>query len=183
MDTQSRTSGGDDLASVVLLWLGLPAAALATAWGGLCWLAGHASSILTGHGTLAGSGDPWSLGARVVTNLDDLQQAWPDSARVDLGPVWLLILLLAIFGAVLIGTVGLCVRWWLLRTSSGRADSGARWATRAEEREMCVPDDPRVRPGRLVAGRAVQTRRLLAADDCESPRSGSDPTAQARPPV
>jgi type IV secretion system protein VirD4 len=49
-----------------------------------------------------------------------------------------------------------------------KKDNDARWATARDERPMVVPDDPKVRPHRLVAGRSKSTGRCLAGEDCVS---------------
>lgn len=165
-DARSGTTAGDDLASVALIWIGLPVAAMTTVWGGLVWTAGQLSGLLA-HGRWPDvpASEAWSLGLALPQYPTDATEVW---GAESVGPVWLVWSVLT-----LLLTLAALLAWWvasrwLRRSSSGRADSGARWATRAEEKEMSVGEDPASRPGRLVAGRGMLTRRLLAADDCIS---------------
>ena len=67
----------------------------------------------------------------------------------------------SVVGVLVFGARHLCVR----RT---KKHNDARWASAHDERPMVVPDDPRSRPHRLVAGRSKSTGRCLAGEDCVS---------------
>ena len=169
--TRSARDGaaGDDVATIVLTWLLLPAAAVAAGLSGLVWLAGQSSALLTGDGwpSVPVTEAP-GIGLDLARDPGRPSAAWPHAVRDQIGPGWLVWTLLALLLLALVTVAVLGARRWLVRSVHGRADSGARWATSGEERQMTVPEDPAERSGRLVAGRGMLTRRLLAAEDCIS---------------
>jgi len=80
-------------------------------------------------------------------------------------PAWLfwsvVVLVVSLVGLLVFGGRQLFVR----RT---KKHGDARWSTARDERLMVVPDNPAVRPHRLVAGRSKTTGRCLAGEDCVS---------------
>jgi hypothetical protein len=147
----------------------LPLAGVAGVAGGLVWAAGQLSAVLSGHGWLE---VPVTHGPGIAIGLarhpGDPAAAWPAVVRADLGPAWVFYPLLALLLALVVGVLVLAAWWWLNRTRSEPERAGARWATRREENQIAVPDDPAERPGRLVAGRSHRSRHLLAGGDCVS---------------
>jgi len=173
--TSGRASGGpsagpgDDVATVIATWVLLPLAALAGLASVGVWLAGQLSGVLAGRGWPdVPVADAFDITARLAQEPDVPVRAWPPGVRARSAPGWLIYSLLALLLAALVAASILVARAKLRRDAHRRPDDGARWATRTEERSLAVADDPATRPGRLVAGRGLQTGRLLAAEDCIS---------------
>ncbi len=161
---------GEDLATIVLTWVLLPAALLLCAVGGLAWLSGHLSAMLTGEQLAIPVTAAPELAVRVARTPGDVQAAFKAAgAEGSPGPAALFWTILLALVAVLAVLAVLVVRRWLTHDGSQRrGTAGARWAGRTHEAPLVVPQDPAARPGRLVAGRSVRTGRLLAGSDCIS---------------
>ncbi|MGH3814608.1 MAG: hypothetical protein ACRDUV_19535, partial [Pseudonocardiaceae bacterium] len=168
-------AAGDDLATVLLTWIALPAFALLTVVGALTWVAAQLTSVLTGAGWRDIEITEAPALALAVLQHPDHPESVIHSGEAASGPgsAWLFWALFALLVAAAAAVVLLGLRRWLPAHSQGRtqagAHSGARWATRVAEAPMSVPTDPAQRPGRLVAGHSLHAgRRLLAGQDCIS---------------
>ncbi|WP_310962471.1 type IV secretory system conjugative DNA transfer family protein [Nocardioides terrisoli] len=163
MSGREETVSSDALAIGILIIGGV----VGVVAGG-CWLAAQASLLLVGR---SGASAPFSGSPSFVVQLIRDRQvtaawdtAYPDAASLVPAAFWsvlaVLILLIAV-GAAL-GILG-----WQRRTQPSQVDP-ARWATRRTQRRLAVPADPAKRRWRLVAGRALGRRMLLAGHDCVS---------------
>jgi len=133
----------------------------------LCWTAGGAALLFTGHPVLV----PPTASPEIVLDLlrgehadAAWQQTYPESAALPTVLFWVVLDVLLLLMAI---AVWRSIRAWHRHGAAQRGDP-ARWATRSDERRLAVPDDPAKRRWRLVAGRGRLTRRRLAADDCVS---------------
>ncbi|MBG0825822.1 type IV secretory system conjugative DNA transfer family protein [Planomonospora sp. ID91781] len=130
----------------------------------LVWLAGLAAAAAAGS---TGDFDDALAFVVFLATSADAAASWQRATGqppLEAGVFWgLLTLLLTVTGAA-VYLAASALREHLAQ----RGNRGAAWATPKHEQRITVPEDPAERPGRIVAGRSMRTRSLLAGDDCIS---------------
>lgn len=189
---QAPTRGAEPFALGILVCAALGFVACAATW-------------LTAHLTLLADGQGWPAAPfersptwliQLVTR-HDAEAAWattyPGAGRLD--PEWLFWLILGMFFAAMAVVIGWAsIRWlptaarWGITSGAGLRVDAAAWATRRQEQPLAVPDTIDRRRWRLVAGRSLTSRRLLAGDDavsavCFGPNGSGKTTALIVPNV
>ena len=167
----TRPDHGDDLTHILG---GLALGAIGV--GGVCWVAGRTTLLLT---TGTGAGSPFSDSPTFVLRLVATRQptqawavAYPDAPPLESGLFWLVLGAMFVALAAVVATAVTC--WPTDRRTT--TSEPARWATRRQERQIAVSSDPAKRRWQITAGRSWHgslTRgrhggRLLAGEDCVS---------------
>lgn len=135
--------------------------------GAVLWLGASLAVLLTGGGWHidAPGGAGVFLGELLGGSPPSLAWAAAVPGSVGFPPAWLF---WSVTGLVLLGASGVALLVWRLLVRRTDKKTDARWATARDQRSMTVPDDPRQRAHRLVAGRSRDTGRCLAGEDCVS---------------
>ncbi|MFI1333293.1 type IV secretory system conjugative DNA transfer family protein [Streptomyces sp. NPDC020845] len=127
-------------------------AGLAVAVGGAALLAGPLAALLTGRGW-AHSSD--SVPVTVLTSL----VRGPAETFSPAPPAWVFY---SLFTLLVVTFLALAFKAVTFVNRQGRT-GGAQWGGAKTERKLAVPQDPRMRPNRITAGRGVSTKRIVAA--------------------
>lgn len=134
---------------------------------GLPAIAGAVGGLLAGERWEVAPPEHWlDIAAGLSQRPGEPGSAFPVGIpAAALGPVLFWVAFALVCGASA-GIVVFAV--WVYRRLASQSSDRARWAVRRDLSPMAVPDDPARRQWRLVAGRHMQSRTLLAAEDCIS---------------